>query len=51
MSVKNLTDAAAPLEAEFITMRKLGLVGSIRMGIGLEINWPAVHAALGTDAA
>ena len=38
--------ARPALEGEFITMRKLGLVGNFRLGLGLEINWPAVHDAL-----
>ena len=38
--------ARPPLEGEFITMRKLGLIGNFRLGVGLEINWPAVHEAL-----
>jgi len=35
-----------PLEGEFITLRHLGLVGNFRIGIGLEINWPAVYGAI-----
>lgn len=38
-----------PLEAEFITLRHLGLVRRFRAGVGLEINWPAVHDALDLD--
>ncbi len=41
--------ARPPLEAEFITLRKLGLIGGFRVGLGLEINWPAVHNALDTS--
>ncbi len=35
-----------PLEAEIILLRKLGLVRDWRIGVGIEINWPAVHSAL-----
>ena len=35
-----------PLEGEFITLRKLDLVQGFRPGVGLEINWAAVHGAL-----
>jgi hypothetical protein len=34
------------LEAEIILLRKLGLVRDWRIGVGIEINWPAVHSAL-----
>ena len=35
-----------PLEAELIILRKLGLVKDWRIGLGVEINWPAVQGAL-----
>jgi hypothetical protein len=35
-----------PLEAELILLRKLGLISDWRIGLGIEINWPAVHSAL-----
>jgi hypothetical protein len=35
-----------PFQAEFAILRKLSLVGDMRMGIGLEINWPLVHETL-----
>jgi hypothetical protein len=35
-----------PLEAEVILLRKLGLINGWRRGLGIEINWPAVHSAL-----
>jgi hypothetical protein len=38
--------ARPPLEAELILLRKLGLVKNWRIGVGIEISWPAVHSAL-----
>ena len=35
-----------PLEGELITLRHLGLVGGFRLGVGLEIKWPAVFGAV-----
>jgi len=35
-----------PFQGEFAVLRKFNLVGSFRIGVGLEINWPLVQEYL-----
>lgn len=37
-----------PFQAEFAILRRFNLVGSYRVGLGLEINWPLIQKYLDT---
>lgn len=36
----------APFQGEFAILRKFDFVGSFKVGVGLEINWPLIQEFL-----
>jgi hypothetical protein len=48
MNTANLRGGASrkPFQGEFAILRKFDFVGSFRVGVGLEINWPLIQEFL-----